>query len=276
MKPYEVLELIAQDIEPGTRSRVLCPKCNGGESAETSLSLFRDHSNRIAWKCFRAKCGYSGAPKGVSGDSSRTSRIAPKYFTHPYEQVTRETPEGAFLYERYGISLANISWSVDVRRYVLPIIGPGGNLRGTVAYGFDTNTKAVSYRERVDEPWMHYTYRPSDATVCVVVEDWFSAQKIYTAGQCAVALLGTILNRERVDEIKQACRGLQVILALDLDAYGKSIKYALEYGGEFSPPLKVWRLKSDLKYVSTDRIKREVNGGIGDFARGNTRIKEGV
>lgn len=273
MTPYQVLELLSRDIEPGTRSRVLCPKCNGGDTNETSLSLFRDHSNRIAWKCFRAKCGYSGAPKGVSGDSTKTSKITPKYFTHSYEQVTRGTPEGEFLYERYGISLVNIAWSVDVRRYVLPITGPTGNLRGTAAYGFDTTPKSLSYRERVDEPWMHYTYRPSNATTCVIVEDWFSAQKIYTAGQCAVALLGTILNRERVDELKQATKGLNLILALDRDAYSKSIKYTIDYGGEFSPPLRVWRLKSDLKYVSVERIKKAVSDGNGDFIGGGIGVK---
>lgn len=264
MTPYQVLELIAQDIEPGTRSRVLCPKCGGGDSKECSLSLFRDHSNRIAWKCFRAKCGYSGAPKGVSESSTKTYRT-PKFFTQPYEQVTRDTPEGLFLYERYGISLVNISWSVDARRYVLPITGPTGNLRGTVAYSFDDKAKTIPYRERVDEPWMHFTYRASNAITCVIVEDWFSAQKVYTAGQSAVALLGTILNRERIDEIKSATKGLQVVLALDADAYAKSIKYMLEYGGEFTPPLRVWRLKSDLKYEGVQTIKRHINGGNGDF-----------
>ena len=269
MTPYQVLELIALDIEPGTRSRVLCPKCGGGDAKETSLSLFVDHSKRIAWKCFRAKCGYAGSPRGVSGPSTKVSS-APKYFTAPYAQCTRDTPEGAFLYERFHISLVDVYWCDEQRRFVLPIVGPTGNRRGTQAYSFeDTRSKCISYRERVDEPFVHYTYRPGGVRYAVIVEDWFSAQKVYSAGGLGIALLGTVLNRDRVEELKQYTKGLQLIVALDRDAYNKSIKYALDYGGEFSPPLKVWRLKQDLKYVSVEIIKRHLNGGNGDFIGGS-------
>lgn len=272
-----MLQLIAEDIEPGTSSRVLCPKCNGGDSQETSLSLFRDHTRQIAWKCFRAKCGYSGNLGRVVGGSTKTS-TSPKYFTAPHVPCSMNTPEGLFLYERFHIDLSDVYWCYEQKRFVLPVLGPAGNRRGTLAYSFEpgAKSKSIPYRERIDEPFIHYTNRTVQDRHAVIVEDWFSAQKVRDSAAQSIALLGTILNRDRVDELKRVTKGLQVILALDSDAYAKSIKYAIDYGGEFDPPLKVWKLKEDLKYVSVERIKRELNGGSGDFAGGDSRIKESV
>jgi hypothetical protein len=38
----------------------------------------------------------------------------------------------------------------------------------------------------------------------------------------------------------------------------------------------VWRLKSDLKYVSVETIKRQINGGNGDFTRRSAEGSAGI
>jgi DNA primase len=129
----------------------------------------------------------------------------------------------------------------------------------------------LTYRERVDEPWIHYVYPDCTYTHAVIVEDWFSAQKVADAGALGIALLGTHLNRDRVDEIKQVCAKVQTIIALDQDAYAKAIEYVLEFGGELNPPMKVGRLKQDLKYVDKDVIKAVLDEGRTDFTGGNTQ-----
>ena len=259
-------------MEPGTRVRVLCPKCLGGDTGEQSLSLYRDHSKKIAWKCFRAKCGYKGNQLARSSVSSTDSTQKPLYFTKPFVQCTWETHEGSFIRDRFDIPLVDCYWCAGLGRFALAVRAPNGHLRGYVAYSFTADKKSINYRERVDEPFIHYTYRDSATTHAVIVEDWFSAAKVYGAGMCGIALMGTTLNRDRIDEIRAATKGLTVILALDNDAQGKAVKYVLEYGGEFNPPMRVARLAKDLKYESAANIKKVLIHGDGNFiARGNDR-----
>ncbi|KAI9198693.1 hypothetical protein LWI28_020694 [Acer negundo] len=46
---------------PGRYNRLYCPKCNGGQSVERSLSLHIIQNGDFAmWRCFRADCGWAG------------------------------------------------------------------------------------------------------------------------------------------------------------------------------------------------------------------------
>ncbi|MQL75534.1 hypothetical protein Taro_007925 [Colocasia esculenta] len=45
----------------GQYTKLLCPKCGGGNSKERSFSLFIREDGQLAmWSCFRAKCGWRG------------------------------------------------------------------------------------------------------------------------------------------------------------------------------------------------------------------------
>lgn len=241
----------------GTRTKILCPECNGGSSKEISLSLFKDHEGHIAWQCFRASCGYKGNPTGVSVGASKQLQT-PRYYTEPFVNLIKE--QTLWFNERFGFR-PPCWYSEGPCRYLLPVKSPKGALRGYQAYSFHENAKlkCMTYRELVTEPFMHWPGTPRYADKTVIVEDWFSAEKVMLAGAQSVALLGTTLNEERVEEIRSASQNRQVILALDADAYAKSVRYVIDYGEAFKPPLRVWKLVRDLKYESLDRIRMALN-----------------
>ena len=263
MSSYQALQIEAAAMVAGTRTKILCPECNGGSSKEISLSLFKDHDGRIAWKCFRASCDYKGNPRGVSGESGKKLPL-PRYYTEPFVPLSEQ--QRYWFRTRFGFEPP--CWYSDSQRFVLPVRAPSGSLRGYQAYSFKESVqpKCITYRERVVEPFMHWprSKRRGRApepviTTTVIVEDWFSAQKVMLAGAQSVALLGTTLNEERVEEIRSASQNRQVILALDADAYAKSVRYVIDYGEAFKPPLRVWKLVRDLKYESLDRIRMALN-----------------
>ncbi|KAJ6805333.1 twinkle-like protein, chloroplastic/mitochondrial [Iris pallida] len=66
-KRFEILEAklkevgIEWDGVAGKFSAMMCPKCQGGREQERSFSLFvREDGKVVAWKCHRAKCGWTG------------------------------------------------------------------------------------------------------------------------------------------------------------------------------------------------------------------------
>lgn len=64
---------------PGVENRMLCPKCNGGDSEELSLSLFLDEDGFSAvWMCFRAKCGWKGSTSALV-DNNRSQSSLKKF-----------------------------------------------------------------------------------------------------------------------------------------------------------------------------------------------------
>ncbi|CAA7014244.1 unnamed protein product [Microthlaspi erraticum] len=63
----------AENCPPGQYCGLICPKCEGGGSAEKSLSLYiAPDGSSATWNCFRGKCGLKG---GVRGDSRFTSAV---------------------------------------------------------------------------------------------------------------------------------------------------------------------------------------------------------
>ncbi|CAN6455716.1 unnamed protein product [Victoria cruziana] len=59
----------------GQYSRILCPKCQGGNSSEKSFSVFiREDGNLATWSCFRAKCGWKGHVQASTGLSEYPSK----------------------------------------------------------------------------------------------------------------------------------------------------------------------------------------------------------
>ncbi|XP_019056236.1 PREDICTED: twinkle homolog protein, chloroplastic/mitochondrial [Tarenaya hassleriana] len=63
----------AHNCPPGQYSGLICPVCEGGESAEKSLSLFITRDGSAAtWNCFRGKCGTKGGIR-VDGRSANPS-----------------------------------------------------------------------------------------------------------------------------------------------------------------------------------------------------------
>jgi hypothetical protein len=155
-------------------------------------------------------------------------------------------------------------------RFVLGVYGPTGyNKRGVVAYSLSGATpKSLAYNEKPGEPFVHYCGMNAITQGIVIVEDWFSAEKVGVTGLgIGIALMGTNLAQAAVTEIAELANriGAKVWLAFDQDAYEKSLNYLFKYREQFPGGLFAWRLKQDLKYESTKRITEALVDGRTNF-----------
>lgn len=63
----------------GHTERMVCPRCNGGNTREKSLSLTIDpDGDGAVWTCFRGTCGWTGGGKVGEQQTGRVYNIAPK------------------------------------------------------------------------------------------------------------------------------------------------------------------------------------------------------
>jgi DNA primase len=92
----------------------------------------------------------------------------------------------------------------------------------------------------------------------VLVEDCYSGLRLWQEGITAVALLGTNLNDERVQEIVRGSKGATVAVALDEDAYKRSILHVLRYRNQVR--MRLIRLKKDVKDMNEIEMQAFVLG----------------
>lgn len=241
--------------------RHVCPRCSGGLEQEQSLSVRRDESGGVHWRCFRSSCGYTGGPRETRSVFSGIKKEA-RHFTRPIKPLTPEQYE--LLSKKYGFAPDVDGYSYWDDRFILPVFGPSGyNKRGVVAYSFNTKPKSLTYNEKPAEPFIHWAPPGAKTYHIVVVEDWFSAEKVaLTFAAEGVALMGTHLSQEMVTELATQAAALDasVHLALDRDAFAKTVGYIAKYREQFPRGLYAWSLKQDLKYETTERIKRALDG----------------
>lgn len=251
-----------------TRAGELCPACKGGETGEGSLSVTK-REGVLLWQCHRASCGF----KGATGSSVRHSGNG--YHTRVPETrgaVGREILRSAeavppeivqrllsdYAINRAHISRCEIGWDTDTSRLALPVQNLRSERLGVVLRALDgRKPKTLNHTEKDAIAW----YPNHSAGGVIIVEDQLSAIRA-SDFLTSVALLGTHLNDERAAEIRAS--GLRpVYLALDADAWGKAVKYAVQYRGVFQPQLL--RISKDLKN-HTDQELRELfhEHGIGN------------
>lgn len=257
---------IAVQMLPDGRHK--CPKCLGGTEEEHSLGVRRDEADRVHWRCFRSSCGYAGGPHGVASVFAGRRR-EPRYFTRP---IVALTDNQAFLVEdKFGIQGRQIEgYSPVDDRFVLGVYGPSGyNRRGVLSYSLSgAKPKSLTYNEKPDEPFLHYAGDSANQPKgLVIVEDWFSAEKVATTRLSrGVCLNGTYLNQEMVSELVEAAEGNPTWVALDRDAYTKTLLYLSRFREQFPGGLFAWSLAKDLKYETTERIREALVDGKVDFA----------
>jgi len=241
MNPYDTIGMA------GSGERIICPFCNGGMTRERSMVVWGPEH----YKCFRASCGKAGW--GTGGVQPREKQA--RYFTKPTLQLTRDQAE--FLCILFGLDSApSVSYSPDEDRYIFDVLAPMGWLRGHMARSYSGQTpKTLAYRAKTEEPWMHWSkprdYQPLHAAKpVVVVEDIVSAEKVAQFGlQRGCALLGTHMDVERAEEIRQLAGNKPVHIALDKDATGLAIKHYNKFG-DIIPNLFVLALDKDIKDMS--------------------------
>lgn len=242
----------------GGPGRYVCPKCNGGSDNERCLSI-----NGDSWQCFRATCGYRG---GNFGKYKVHPIREPRHYTRPYKPLNDE--QAAIISSRFGLAGGVVDgYSESDDRFILAIEGPQHQLRGHIAYSLSGGKpKSVNYWAKTDEAFNHWamSLRPP---ALVLVEDWFSAEKVREAGATGVALCGTLLTQQMVSDIAYVARnwGIPTYLAFDRDAFAKALAYRTKFGEQFKFGLQVWALARDLKYVSVERIKHAIEFRSFDF-----------
>ncbi|KAM7500468.1 hypothetical protein LguiA_024882 [Lonicera macranthoides] len=88
------IEIDMASYKPGQYSRLLCPKCKGGDSKEKSFSLFiAEDGNSAFWTCFRAKCGWRGSTRAFADAKSSYEKMNKVPKVKQLRKVTEEDLE---------------------------------------------------------------------------------------------------------------------------------------------------------------------------------------
>lgn len=251
--------------------RHLCPKCYGGTELEHSLSVRHDEGGMVYWRCFRSSCSFAGGPRGVASLFS-TKKREPRHFTRPIKPLTAE--QVGLLQDKFGaaqIPLEVDGYSYWDDRFILGVWGVGYRKRGVIAYSFNQKPKVLTYNELPEEPFIHYALPEPPARSLVIVEDWFSAEKVATAGGLGVAIMGTHIDQAMITEIVEVANGRPTWVALDRDAYTKTLLYLSRFREQFPGGLFAWSLAKDLKYETQERIREALVDGKVDFTSDATR-----
>lgn len=256
------VRLLGENLAVGESTHpTVCPTCRGGRTHERSFSVTRQ-AEGLLWNCYRASCGEKGflptATTLVPADRPKEKPLRPYY--HAVRQLDQADED--YFYERFGlVHTHNRIFTSDFDEYVLPVFGPDGVLtKGyTVRQPTWSGAPESPRKGRSGVPkarvFPHATgpmqsfYGPPMGSVddgtLVVVEDQISAMAVAEAGHNAVALLGTIVNNDKVREWS-LLKPKQVLIALDKDATDKAFAIARKWGLAF-PETRVVMLERDLK-----------------------------
>lgn len=259
-----LISMTGANMQDGESSREeLCPSCFGGSSAEKAFSIQRS-GNTMFFKCFRASCGIKGSVDvhGTLGDQERS--VVPKsidmrrMFTG--KLVPLEPAHNRLLGAKYGIWADElkelVSFDPEEGRFAFKVKSLGGVERGLNLRSFDPyKLKWDAYREAWDQPWLAWYDRPyvrKDSPL-LIVEDQISALKA-SRQHPTVALLGTNLTLEMVQEIGLLSGNRRVMLALDKDATTKAIEYIEQFRFFTNGRFVALPLDKDIKFMSTPEL----------------------
>ena len=267
------------DLADGQRHRGKCPSCHRGNTFTATNEM-----GKLLWNCYANSCNLSGTTRinmtveeirkrmdsNFKIDTDKAfaglNVAKPTQFVLP-ESVVKGTKQDILdeYCNRYGIDSHELSLHYDVKedRIVFPMF-----LEGTMV---DAIGRAVD--SKVIPKWKRYGseadgFIRGNCTIAVIVEDCTSASVVQTLGLTGVAILGTTINQNHIQGLKNYKK---VIVALDPDAAPKTIEYTrkLKANGIDAFALKLlddikYRRAEDIAYLQ--KLKREFHG--------TTNIKE--
>lgn len=261
MTNVDEIRLMGTALAPGQTLREICPICGGGSTKERSLAVSLTEDGYLAWFCHRASCEARGKELAW-GVVRRATPKPPKPYTGSLGLLEDEHYD--WLFDRFGILKQTADdlhyrCAIEDNRIAIPVFGPDRQRRGYDNRAITTaqQPKSLIYKEISDEPFVGWYLHAGQDIWPIVVEDCFSAAKVFQAGVNAVFLTGTHLSLEKVRELRTKYDG--IVLALDGDAFPKAVKYAAQFGHLLK--FHVWQLERDLKYEETDDILRRYYGG---------------
>lgn len=216
-------------LDPMYGTRTVCPVCGGGSTRESSLSIrgSEDTPGLIKLSCWRATCGYwAYVVTGKDVQWSGRQRKEPRIFDR--DTIPLQGEVLSMLVRDFGLrerTMNDHGWRLlrgDVTTLVLPVLDRNGQQIGTQTRTFETPKRVDSFKETA-RPFLDF-WNAGSADPCVIVEDCLSACRLAGLGINAVALLGTNMSNADAKEISRFSQ--RCYLALDQDAWGKSLKLA--------------------------------------------------
>jgi len=237
------------------KSGQLCPMCNGGSHREKSFSVSRN-AGYLEFICFRASCPFKGriALSGAVRSDNGTQRAEPSPSAY-VKTGPLPTELEQMLAVKYGIDPGMFEWARwrfvssykgHGPRVAMPILDTDGNARGVNWRSYTgEKPKAIIERLKPQQEQMCWYRSRSHGTKLVITEDQPSALRVASQGVDALALCGTLLNLNRIYEIKQQSYK-QVYLCLDDDATNVAISHAVLFKARL-PQLRIMQLNDDIK-----------------------------
>jgi hypothetical protein len=262
MNVVENISLLWGDLHDGeTVAGQLCPSCKGGITGERSFSI-SNKNGWLVWNCHRSSCGYKGSlavakhtTYGIATKVPECRGVVGRTILRQSEALAEANRQD--LLERYGITEEHITkyelgWDTETNRLCLPVQDFFGNRLGVNLRALDNRQpKTKLHAEDNAISW----YLNINSPDIIIVEDQLSAIRA-SDYLTSVALLGTHLNDERLQEIKRHAKG-RVFLALDKDAWAKAVGYAIKYRSYLK--LELVKLEKDLKNCTDEELKEVLN-----------------
>jgi hypothetical protein len=248
---------MASDLEPGETLRDVCPRCNGGASRESSLTITLDYDGGVVWNCFRDRCDEKGRSGGTGVPRDTVPR---KKVVKRFEGTTVPLSDrlANILRTKWGVvDPPYWYWTNDYGgRVAMSIRSPKYIHRGWVLRDIRgvARSKALTYIEP-DEVQMSW-YKVNTNAPTVVVEDIPSAVRVASNGVNAVALLGTLVNEEKAIELREYA-SMPIVIALDQDATLKAFRIAREYGLLWDD-YEILPLQKDFKDMTDEEIQTKL------------------
>jgi hypothetical protein len=247
--------------EGTTAAGELCPACRGGTTKERTFSVSK-RDGRLLWKCHRNSCGFKGSERTAAQTDSGARTKVPECRGVVGRTILRNSEPLAgevrkYLLERYGIreeaiAKYELGWDTETNRLCLPVQDFLGNRLGVNLRALDNRQPKTKLHAEDNALSWYVNHTTPDI---IIVEDQFSAIR-FSDYLCSVALLGTHLNEERLQEIKKHAKG-NVFLALDKDAWAKAVGYSIKYRSTLK--LILLRLNKDGKDMSNEEMQDFVN-----------------
>ena len=236
----------------------VCPECGGGRSGERSLRVHK-YNGRLYAKCYRASCPF--VYRGKQGVFVQQAAVRVPKELQPFRVVNQRPmsdEEKDALSKQFSIEQGMFDWAkwyhVDDfmnglgPRFVLPIIGPNGKVRGKTFRSWQGHLPKSLINKLADEEMICW-YRPHQyGKVLVVVEDQPSALRLAAAGIDALALCGTSVNDARMNEIRKQGHD-KVWMCLDQDATVLAFNITAAYKKRFMH-LYIKPLDKDVKNMT--------------------------
>ncbi len=217
---------ISKSLTVGASTYIDCPLCD--RSKKFGITKYQD---KTLYQCFSASCNARGCLEHALSSVdilNALSKITSPQIYQPTFEVQKHwlngfnCPQAIALATKFDLmepyyTQHAFKTSTDLRlmRQVFYYTNPKGEITGASGRALMRSMKkAFIYPGSIKQPWVI-----GKATDAVIVEDFFSAIKLYNIGRTGIALSGTEIQEDWLDHFK----GFNSLtIALDKDASIKS------------------------------------------------------